>query len=183
MACEDAIMAQEQAILAALGEVASYAVLDGQLNLLNAEGVTLLALTPQVAPSLDRRRLAGSELQQRQGSGCRPPRRVGNHRHLCRGRQRCSGSAGCNNYITSYTVDGNNLTIGMAAVTMMFCAEPEGVMEQEAAYLAALGDGRDLFHQGGDARTAHGGRRDGGCAIEVATDSVVVAPEVSQRRS
>jgi heat shock protein HslJ len=49
-----------------------------------------------------------------------------------------SGSSGCNNYVTSYTAEGDQLTIGRVASTMMFCAEPEGVMEQEAAYLAAL---------------------------------------------
>ena len=47
-----------------------------------------------------------------------------------------SGSAGCNNYTASYSVDGDSLTIGPAATTRMFC---EGLMDQEAAYLAALG--------------------------------------------
>jgi heat shock protein HslJ len=46
-----------------------------------------------------------------------------------------AGSAGCNSYSASYTVDGDSLTIGQAAVTMMFC---EGLMDQEAAFLAAM---------------------------------------------
>jgi ABC-type amino acid transport substrate-binding protein len=45
------------------------------------------------------------------------------------------GSAGCNTYTAGYTVDGDSLSIGEAAVTMMFC---EGVMDQETAFLAAL---------------------------------------------
>lgn len=49
-----------------------------------------------------------------------------------------SGNAGCNNYFGSYTVDGNNFTIGEAGSTMMFC-EPQELMTQETAYLAALG--------------------------------------------
>lgn len=49
-----------------------------------------------------------------------------------------SGNAGCNNYTASYVVDGNVLTVGPAASTMMFCAEPEGLMDQEAQFLAAL---------------------------------------------
>jgi heat shock protein HslJ len=49
-----------------------------------------------------------------------------------------SGSAGCNQYIGSYTVDGNTIQIGQLGSTMRFCAEPEGVMEQEQAFLAAL---------------------------------------------
>ncbi|MCB0176427.1 MAG: META domain-containing protein, partial [Anaerolineae bacterium] len=49
-----------------------------------------------------------------------------------------SGSAGCNNYTTGYTVDGSNITIDPPASTRMACAEPEGIMDQEQAYLAAL---------------------------------------------
>jgi heat shock protein HslJ len=49
-----------------------------------------------------------------------------------------SGSAGCNQYIGSYTVDGNTIQIGQLGSTMRFCAEPEGTMEQEQAFLAAL---------------------------------------------
>ena len=49
-----------------------------------------------------------------------------------------SGSSGCNSYTAAYTVDGDSLSIGQAAVTMMFCADPPGVMEQEQAFLAAM---------------------------------------------
>jgi heat shock protein HslJ len=49
-----------------------------------------------------------------------------------------SGSAGCNNYNTTYEVDGENISIGQTAVTQMYCQDPEGIMEQEAEYLAAL---------------------------------------------
>ncbi len=49
-----------------------------------------------------------------------------------------SGSAGCNRYSAGYEVDSNNISIGMAVSTQMACSEPEGVMEQEQEYLAAL---------------------------------------------
>ena len=49
-----------------------------------------------------------------------------------------TGSAGCNNYTATYEIDGDQIKIGPAATTRMACGEPEGVMEQEAAYLAAL---------------------------------------------
>jgi hypothetical protein len=49
-----------------------------------------------------------------------------------------SGSAGCNSYTAGYTVDGESLTIGRPAATMMFCEQPAGVMDQEAAFLAAM---------------------------------------------
>jgi heat shock protein HslJ len=51
---------------------------------------------------------------------------------------RVSGSAGCNRYTGQYTVAGDAVTIGQSASTRRMCAEPAGVMEQEAAFLAAL---------------------------------------------
>jgi heat shock protein HslJ len=47
-----------------------------------------------------------------------------------------SGSAGCNQYNGSYTLDGDAIAVGPLATTMMACPEP--VMAQEQAYLAAL---------------------------------------------
>jgi heat shock protein HslJ len=49
-----------------------------------------------------------------------------------------TGSAGCNRYSAPYTRDGDRIAIGPVISTRMFCAAPAGVMEQEAAYLAAL---------------------------------------------
>ena len=50
---------------------------------------------------------------------------------------RVSGSSGCNTFSGTYNVDGSSLTIGPLSATGALC-EPE-VMEQESAYLAALG--------------------------------------------
>ena len=47
-----------------------------------------------------------------------------------------SGSAGCNDYNASYTTDGDTIEIDAPSSTKMACAEPDGVMEQEAAYPA-----------------------------------------------
>jgi heat shock protein HslJ len=49
-----------------------------------------------------------------------------------------SGSASCNTYFGSYEVSGSEMTIGDVAHTEMWCAEPEGVMDQEQAFLAAM---------------------------------------------
>lgn len=48
------------------------------------------------------------------------------------------GSGGCNNFTGQYTLDRAAMTIGPVGATMMACAEPEGIMEQEAQFLAAL---------------------------------------------
>jgi heat shock protein HslJ len=51
-----------------------------------------------------------------------------------------TGSAGCNNYTTTYTTDKATIEIEPAAATRKFCPEPQGVMDQEAAFLSALAD-------------------------------------------
>ena len=50
-----------------------------------------------------------------------------------------AGSAGCNSYSAAYERQGEALTLGPAVTTRKACAEPQGIMEQEQAYLAALG--------------------------------------------
>ena len=49
------------------------------------------------------------------------------------------GSAGCNHYFGSYTLDGERIAIGGIGSTEMYCGEA-GVMEQEQLYLSLLGD-------------------------------------------
>ncbi|NWG15022.1 MAG: META domain-containing protein [Chloroflexi bacterium] len=50
---------------------------------------------------------------------------------------RVSGSGGCNRYNGGYAVEGDAITFGQVAATLMACADG-GTMEQEAAYFAAL---------------------------------------------
>jgi heat shock protein HslJ len=49
-----------------------------------------------------------------------------------------NGSAGCNSYSASYTVDGSLLAISPAAPTARMCETPEGIMAQETAFMAAM---------------------------------------------
>lgn len=171
MACEDAIMAQEDAILAALGQVASYEVADAQINLLGEDGTALLTLAAQSSSGLTDVVWRATNYNNGQEAV------VG----MVEGTEvtaifsedgSVSGSAGCNNYVAGYTVDNGSITIGPAATTMMMCAEPEGIMEQEAAYLAALATAATYSISGQvlEMRTA-----DDAMALrfEVATDSVV----------
>jgi heat shock protein HslJ len=49
------------------------------------------------------------------------------------------GLAGCNNYGGEYeAADGGTLRFGFFSVTAMACLSPEGIMEQEQAYIDAL---------------------------------------------
>lgn len=49
-----------------------------------------------------------------------------------------AGSAGCNTYAATFSVSGSTLTINQPSSTGSLCQTPEGIMEQEQAYLALL---------------------------------------------
>ena len=49
-----------------------------------------------------------------------------------------TGSSGCNTYNSSYEINGDKITIGPIASTMMACTEPDMIMDQEFAYLQML---------------------------------------------
>ena len=51
---------------------------------------------------------------------------------------RVSGSAGCNHYASLYTVDGNNLSISLPAMTRQECVDQPDIMIQETGYLGGL---------------------------------------------
>lgn len=71
---------------------------------------------------------------------------------------RLSGSGGCNRFTGSYRADGKSLSIGPLAATRKACAQPEGVMQQEAAYLRALESAATAQREGDrlELRTATG---------------------------
>ena len=64
-----------------------------------------------------------------------------------------AGSAGCNNYNGGYETDGGSIAIGPIAATLMFC---EGAMDQESAYLGALG-AADSYEVSGEELTLSNG--------------------------
>ena len=59
-----------------------------------------------------------------------------------------SGSAGCNRYSSSYQSTSENIKFSEAAVTKMWCAFPEGVMRQEAAFLKQLPEVERYSYEG-----------------------------------
>ncbi len=73
------------------------------------------------------------------------------------GEGQVTGSAGCNHYFGSYELKGSKLSIGPLASTEMWCASPEGVMDQEAAYLTALGAAETAEVQGAELRILSSG--------------------------
>lgn len=137
MACPEPLMAQEQLFVTNLQSAATYEITADQLHIRNADGATVLVFAPLLpTPLTGTNWVAMNYNNGRQAvvsvlGGTEITAVFGEDGSL-------TGSAGCNNYMTKYQVDGNAITIEPAATTRMLCAEPEGVMEQEAEYLAAL---------------------------------------------
>ena len=50
------------------------------------------------------------------------------------------GSAGCNTYEGKYSVSGSQLAFANLVVTKLACSQPQGIMEQESAYLELLSE-------------------------------------------
>ncbi len=86
---------------------------------------------------------------------------------------RVSGSAGCNRYFSTYEIAGESINIGRAGTTRKLCRAPEGVMDQESAYLRALNSAATYRREGErlSLRTA-----DGALAVSLVQD-----PETSPR--
>ena len=137
MACEDALMAQEQAVTAALSGAATYAMDGETLQLMDADGNVLATFTPAQHATLVGPTWVATGYNN--GRGGFTSLVIGTEITAVFAEDgTLSGSAGCNNYTAGYTVDGDAIQIGPAASTRKMCAEPEGVMEQEQEYLAAL---------------------------------------------
>lgn len=137
MACPDPIMKQASDFRQALASARAARVADGRLTLLDEAGnavatfvaqETSLADTSWKALSYNNGKqavvsvISGSELTVAFDA-------VG----------RISGNAGCNAFTGSYKLeDGGKIAIGPLATTRKLCNAPEGVMEQEAQFIAAL---------------------------------------------
>lgn len=60
-----------------------------------------------------------------------------------------SGSAGCNTYSGTYSINGKSISISQLAITERMCIEPEGIMEQESSFITYLQQA-DTWHLQGN---------------------------------
>ena len=131
------LMAQEKLFLADLNLAASYKILGNQLQVFDREGYVLLTYK-----AFEPSPLVGTTwglTSYNNGKGALASPLAGSDSTAVFGADgNVAGSGGCNSYSAAYEVDGLKISISPATSTMMACAEPEGIMEQETAYLAAL---------------------------------------------
>jgi heat shock protein HslJ len=136
MACPPLAEAVATRFGAVLYDTAGYRTESDTLTLLNAAGQPLARLQEQA------NRIAGTSWQV---TGVNNGRQAvvgvidGTRLSMVFGADgRLTGSAGCNSYGAGFTADGRGIRIGAPAATRKACARPDGVMAQEAAFLAAL---------------------------------------------
>ena len=136
MACPDPVMEQESAYLEALLNATKFEITGDEMVLYNGDGDELARF---VAVEQE---LAGTSWEViAYNNGQRAVVSViGGTEITAEFDQegQLTGSAGCNNYFASYETDDDAISIGPAGSTRMACGEPEGIMEQEQQYLAAL---------------------------------------------
>jgi heat shock protein HslJ len=136
--CEEppGIMPQDEAFFEALASIAAYRAAEDRLEFDNAEGETILVyarkLPAAVDPALrDTEWLLTSLLGDSLLEGSRIT--------LNLGKEGFDGVAGCNNYGGEYdAASGGIMLTSDIFTTAMDCGSPEGIMEQETAYIQAL---------------------------------------------
>lgn len=123
MFCEGAAMAVEEAFLANLGAVASWAMDGAELSLNDADGNALMLF--DAAPEAT---VVGSWVAQGINNGndaVETNEYTSSVTAIFDPEGQLAGNDGCNNYMTSYEVDAQDITVSPAiATTMMACADP-----------------------------------------------------------
>jgi heat shock protein HslJ len=136
MACPELLMEQERNYTQALADTAEFEIINDELILKDSNGNELTRFD-----AVDQA-LEGTSWQVmsfNNGKGGVTSLIIGTEISANFGEDgQLTGNSGCNSYFAEYETDGDNISIGPAGSTEMACLEPEGVMEQEQQYLAAL---------------------------------------------
>jgi heat shock protein HslJ len=145
--CERPLMELENAYLSTLGKVVEFVIAGHELRLNSVSGVPVLIFTvvpsaPLVGPTWrataisDGRGGVASVIAGTEVTAIFQDREMG-------------GNTGCNRYGSSYrTSEGNGIRFDRLVATQMACLVPQGVMEQEAAFMRAMEAVRSYRIQG-----------------------------------
>jgi heat shock protein HslJ len=136
MACPAVPSALEQAFLAALGKVATYAIVGDRLELRTAEGTVGLRFAVAEAPALTGTRWVATMINNGKGAVGSVVEGSTVTAIFAEGGT-VAGDGGCNTYNGPYKVDGDAIDIGPLMSTKKACAD-EAATAQETAYFAAL---------------------------------------------
>lgn len=133
-ACDAEVTAVETAYLANLGKSATFTATADGLTIFDADGKQLLTYAPAAAnPLLGEWNVTGYNNGKEATVG---PIDGTELTATFTPDGKVSGSSGCNTFTGAYELEGDALTVGPLASTMMACEQP--AMDQEAQFLAAL---------------------------------------------
>ncbi len=136
MACSDEIMAQETAFVKALNDTESARIKDQKLELRDDDDKVIATFDPLKAAELVGPTWTVNGFNNG-ANGVVSPSGETPMTAIFTADGQVSGSSGCNQYHASYTVDGNKISIGQIASTMMAC--DDAIMTQEQQFQTALG--------------------------------------------
>lgn len=147
MACDEATMANEAAYFEALIAARQFEMADEQLTILDESGTALAVFGVQAQD------LAGSSWTvtgYNNGKEAVVSVLTGTTLDLTFNDDgTLNGNAGCNVVRGSFTTEDGEVSFGPLVTTRRGCVEPEGIMEQEAAYVAALESASTFVIDGG----------------------------------
>jgi heat shock protein HslJ len=154
MACAPSVMKAETAYLGALASAKRFSVSGDALKLKSRVGRTLANFGVQSQS------LAGTKwlvTGYNNGKQAVVSPTAGTKLTAAFGQTAVTGSAGCNSYDAPLKTTPPKVEVGAIATTRKYCSTPAGIMDQEAAYLAALGSAATYTVQGGklELRTAN----------------------------
>jgi len=165
MACSQPLMRRAHAYAQALARTTVFAIegsrlslrdsADKQLAVFEADGLTLAGTSWEVIAYNNGKQAVVSVI-----NGTHITALFGDDAQV-------TGSAGCNQYFAEYLAVDESITIGLAGATRRYCAEHEGVMDQEAHYLEALRSAATFRLEGGRLTLRAG---DGALAVTLVRD-------------
>lgn len=159
MACPDTSPGVESAIVADLGKAATYTATKTTLTIFDKGGAKVLEYGAAPADPLSGTTWNVTGYNNGKQAVVSPA--VGTTLTLAFGTDgSASGSGGCNSFSGTYATDGDAITFGPLASTMMAC--DQAVMDQEVAYFAAIGASKSFKVSGGKLEM-----RDPGGALQV----------------
>jgi heat shock protein HslJ len=140
MACVPEVMEQEQRYLGLLGQTGKVDRTEDYLLLQDADSTTLLNFVATESATLENTEWQAVGINNGKGGVGSTATTSSSTAVFAEGQ--LSGMGGCNQFTATYESEGDQITIGPAAATRMFCEEPEGIMDQEQQYFEALGRAR-----------------------------------------
>ena len=144
MACDPAKTALEQAYLGNLAKAATFTAAKDVLTMFDSGGKSILVYSAAAANPLEG---SWDVTGYNNGKQAVVSPVTGSTLTAIFTADSVSGSAGCNTYSGTYTLDGTSLKIGPLATTMKACSD-QAVNDQEQQFLAALQASTTFDHTG-----------------------------------